>query len=136
MCSLIAASLLKLCIDDPYYEMQFADDNSFKLMHMTFKYIRKAQLISENCLVFTGFWPTVLSVEPLVHCVVCLSVICLSVCDVLYCGKTVRPSEKLSEGVNRKPGQKVDFLGRRHISTSGFAATATETVVFALFLLV
>jgi len=32
------------------------------------------------------FWPTVLSVVPLVHCVVCLSV-----CDVLYCGKTVRP---------------------------------------------
>ena len=31
-------------------------------------------------------------------------------------------------------GQKVDFLGRRHISTSGFAATATEMVVFALFL--
>ena len=31
-------------------------------------------------------------------------------------------------------GQKVRFLGRRHISTSGFAATATETAVFALFL--
>jgi len=27
-----------------------------------------------------------------------------------------------------------DFLGRRHISTSGFASTATETAVFALFL--
>ena len=27
-----------------------------------------------------------------------------SVCNVLYCGETVRPSEKLSEGVNRKPG--------------------------------
>jgi len=55
------------------------------------------------------FWPTVLSVEPLVHCVVCLSclsVCCLSVCSVLYCGKTVRPSEKLSEGVNKKPGSK------------------------------
>jgi len=40
------------------------------------------------------FLPTVLSVEPLVHCVVCLSVVvCLSsVCNVLYCGKTVRPS--------------------------------------------
>ena len=24
--------------------------------------------------------------------------------DVLYCGKTVRPSEKVSEGVNRKLG--------------------------------
>ena len=31
-------------------------------------------------------------------------------------------------------GQKVDFLGRRHISTSSFASTATETAVFALFL--
>jgi len=30
-------------------------------------------------------------------------------------------------------GQKVDFFGRRHISTSGFAAAATETAVFALF---
>ena len=49
-----------------------------------------------------GFLSTVLSVEPLVHCVVCLS----SVCDVLYCGETVRPSEKLSEGVNRKPRSK------------------------------
>ena len=67
---------------------------------------------------------------------VCLSVVCLSVvCDVLYCGKTVRPSEKVSEGVNRKPGS-VHFWGRRHISTSGFAAMATKTAVFALFLLV
>ena len=47
----------------------------------------------------------------------------------------VRPSEKVSEVVNRKPlqGQKVHFLGRRHISTSGFAATATETAFFAFF---
>jgi len=62
-----------------------------------------------------------------------LSSVCLSsVCDVLYRGKTVRPSEKVSEGVNRKPGQKVHFFGRHHISTSGFAATATKTAVFAL----
>jgi len=27
-----------------------------------------------------------------------------------------------------------DFWGRRHISTSGFVSTATETAVFALFL--
>ena len=60
-----------------------------------------------------SFWPTVLSVEPLVHYVVCLSVVCrLSVvCVVLYCGKMVRPSEKLSEGVNRKPGSKSWFFG-------------------------
>jgi len=49
-----------------------------------------------------------------------LSVVCLSVCNVLYCGKTVRPSQKVSEGVNRKPGSKSSFFGRRHISTSGF----------------
>jgi len=32
-----------------------------------------------------NFWPTVLSVMPLVQCVICLSVIC----DVLYCGEMV-----------------------------------------------
>ena len=30
-------------------------------------------------------------------------------------------------------GQRVDFLGRRRISTSGFAYTAIETAVFALY---
>ena len=30
-------------------------------------------------------------------------------------------------------GQKVHFLGRRHISTSGFGSTATVTAVFGLF---
>jgi len=30
--------------------------------------------------------------------------------------------------------KKLILLGRRHISTSGFASTATETAVFALFL--
>jgi len=54
------------------------------------------------------YWPTVLSVVPLAQCLVCLSVV---VCDILYCGETVRPSEKVSEGVNRKPGSKVHFLG-------------------------
>jgi len=40
------------------------------------------------------------------------SVVCLSVvCDVLYCDKTVRPSKKVSEGVNRKPGSKSSFWG-------------------------
>ena len=33
-----------------------------------------------------------------------------SVCDVLYCGKTVHPSQKVSEGVNRKPGSKSSFF--------------------------
>ena len=59
------------------------------------------------CVRADDFWPTVLSVEPMVQYVVCLSVVCrLSVCDVLYCGETVRPSKKVSEGVNRKPGSK------------------------------
>ena len=74
-----------------------------------------------------SFWPTVLSVEPMVQCVVCLSV-----CDVLYCGKMVRPSQKVSQGVNRKPGSKSSFFGHRHISTSGFGSTATETAVSCL----
>ena len=33
------------------------------------------------------------------------------VCIVLYCGETVRPSEKVSEGVNRKSGSKSSFFG-------------------------
>jgi len=32
------------------------------------------------------------------------------VCNVLYCGKTVRPSQKVSEGMNRKPGSKSSFF--------------------------
>jgi len=41
-----------------------------------------------------------------------LSVCRLSVvCDVLYCGKMVHLSEKLSEGVNRKPGSEGWFFG-------------------------
>ena len=38
------------------------------------------------------FWPTVLSVAPLLQDVVCLSVCLSSVCDVLYPGETVRLS--------------------------------------------
>ena len=67
-------------------------------------------------------WLTVLSVEPMVQYVVCLSV-----CNVLYCVKTVRFSQKVSEGVNRKPGSKSSFFGRRHISTSGFVRSATAS---------
>ena len=41
-----------------------------------------------------------------------LSSVCLPViCDVLYCGKTVRRSQKVSEGMNRKPGSKSSFFG-------------------------
>jgi len=40
---------------------------------------------------------------------VCRLSVCLSVCDVLYGGKTVHPSQKVSEEVNRKPGSKSSF---------------------------
>ena len=51
----------------------------------------------------------------------------------MHCGETVRPSEKLSEGANiGNQGQRVDFLGRHRISTSGFAYMVTETAVFAV----
>ena len=66
-------------------------------------------MLQSSCdLPYLSFWPTVLSVMPLARCVVChLS----SVCNVLYCGETVRPSKKVSEGVNRKPGSKSSFFG-------------------------
>ena len=35
--------------------------------------------------------------------------------------------------LKERQGQRVDFLGRRRISTSGFAYTATATAVFALY---
>ena len=73
---------------------------------------------------------------------ICLS-ICPSVCNVLYCGKTVCPSEKVSEGVNRKPGSKSSFFGsppyfyfrvRRYGHRDGrfrliFARTAKQSVL-------
>jgi len=62
-----------------------------------------------------------------------MSSVCLSVCNVLYCGKTVRPSQNVSEGVNRKPGSKSSFFGSPHISTSGFAATATKMAILPYF---
>ena len=65
------------------------------------------------------------------------------VCNVLYCGKTVRPSQKGSEGVNRKPGSKSSFFGsppyfyfrfRRYGHRDGlfcliFAHTAQKSVI-------
>jgi len=91
----------------------------------------------------------------MVQSVVCLSVcrrLSTSVCNVLYCGKTVRPSKKvsegvnskkLSEGVNRKPGSKSSFFGsppyfyfrfRRYGHRGGrfcfiFARTAQQSVL-------
>ena len=86
----------------------------------------------------TGFWPTVLSVVPLARCVVCLSV-CLSsssVCDVLYCGKTVRPSEKVSEGVNRKSRSKSWFWGLPPYFYFRFRRYSHQDGRFCLILLV
>jgi len=60
----------------------------------------------------------------------------LSVCHVTFCiavKRYVLAKHCLKERIGNQ-GQKVDFLGRRHISTSGFASAATETTVFALFL--
>jgi len=42
--------------------------------------------------------------------------------------------EKLLWGPVESHKRSFDFLGRRYISTSGFAYTATDTAVFALFL--
>ena len=86
-----------------------------------------------SCLVKVCYWPTVLSVEPMVHCVVCrLSVIC----NVLYCGETVRPSEKVSEGVNRKPWSKSSFFGSPPYFYFRFRRYGHQDGCFALFLLV
>jgi len=80
-----------------------------------------------------SFWPTVLSVEPMVQYVVCLSVVCLSSVTFCIVAKRCDLAKKcLKEWIGNQ-GQKVRFFGRRHISTSGFAATATKTAVFALF---
>jgi len=69
---------------------------------------------------------------------VCLSVCRLSVCrpSVTFCivaKRYVLAKNCLKERIGNH-GQVVAFLGRRHISTSGFGSAATETAVFALFL--
>ena len=60
-------------------------------------------------------------------------VICLSVTFCIVAKRYVLAKNCLKEWIENQ-GQRVAFLGRRHISTSGFASTATETAVFALFL--
>ena len=74
-------------------------------MHKVAKMVMQNNRVRRHTGLSHGFWPTVLSVELMVQCVVCLSV-CMSVCNVLYSGKTVHPSQKVSEGVNRKPESK------------------------------
>ena len=82
-----------------------------------------------------SFWPTVLSVAPLVQCVVCLSVChLLSVTFCIGAKRYVLAKNRLKERMGNQ-GQKVDFLGCRHTHSAGFTSTATETAVFALFLL-
>ena len=62
-----------------------------------------------------------------------LSVVCrLSVTFCIVAKRYVLAKKCLKERIGNQ-GQRVHFLGRRHISTSGFAATATEMPVFALF---
>ena len=87
-------------------------------------------LLLSLCFSFFSFWPTVLLVEPLVHFVICHH---LSVTFCIVTKRYVLAKNCLKEWIGNW-GQKVYFLGRRHISTSGFASTATETAVFALFL--
>ena len=89
---------------------------------------RRCWAIIDRAISFQDFWPTILSVVPLAHCVIR---VCLS---VMFCIAAKQYVADKSEGANKKRGSKSWFLGRRHISTSGFASTATETAVFALFL--
>ena len=71
------------------------------------------------------FWSTILSVVLLTQCVVCLT---FSIVAKRY----VLAKNCLKEQIGNL-GQKVDFLGHRHISTSGFASTATKTAVLPYF---
>ena len=61
---------------------------------------------------------------------VCLSV-CLSVTFCIVAKRYVLAKNCLKERIGNQ-GQRVDFLGCRRISTSGFAYMATETAVFAV----
>ena len=56
----------------------------------------------------TYFWPTVLSVAPLAHCVVCLSSVCLSVTFCIVVKRYVLAKNCLKERIGNQ-GQKVDF---------------------------
>jgi len=47
--------------------------------------------------------------------------------------KRVKIEEKLLWTAYRKSSTLFRFLGRRHVSTSGFVSTATEKAVFTLF---
>ena len=89
------------CIADRLY----LNLDKTKIMIFTANHKNETNMVFGRPYYRSSLWYTVLSV--------CLSVVChLSViCNVLYCGETVRPSEKVSEGVNRKPGSKSSFWG-------------------------
>jgi len=85
-------------------------------------------LHTNNNLMNFGFWPTVLSVEPLVHCVVCLTVCHLWRYVLWRNGTSYRKTVWRSEQKSR-----IKKFGHRHISTTSFTATATETAVLPYF---
>ena len=60
-----------------------------------------------------------------------VSSVCLSVTFCTVAKPYVLAKNCLKERIGNQ-GQRVDFLGRRRISTSGFAYMATETAVFCL----
>ena len=62
-----------------------------------------------------------------------LSVRRLSVTFCIVAKRYVLAKKCLKEWIGNQ-GQKIDFLGRCHISTSSFAATSTATAIFTLFL--
>jgi len=72
--------------------------------------------------------PRFQTIPVLAHCVVCPSVtFCIAA------KRHVLAKNCLKEWIGNQ-GQNFDFLGRCHISTSGFTAMETETAVFVLFL--
>jgi len=61
-----------------------------------------------------------------------MTIVCLVALSIVV-KRYVLAKNCLKERIGNQ-AQRVDFLGRRHISTSGFAYTATETAVFALYI--
>jgi len=57
----------------------------------------------------------------------------MAVFCLMYCGKTVRRSQKLSEGVNRKPGSKSSFFGSPRYFYFRFRRYGHRYGLFALF---
>ena len=66
----------------------------------------------------------------------CFGTLCLSVCRLwrfcIVAKRYILAKNCLKEWIGNQD-QKVNFWGRRHISTSGFASTATETAILPYF---